>query len=55
MPTLTLNRATFANQPNETILDTLLRENIQIPNGCHQGVCQSCLLRSVDVPPSVSA
>ncbi|MCX7066343.1 MAG: FAD-binding oxidoreductase [Methylococcales bacterium] len=55
MSKLTLNGVTFTSQPNETVLDTLLRENIQIPNGCRQGICQSCLMRSVDVPPPVSA
>jgi len=55
MPKLILNGATFANQSDETVLDTLLRNNIQIPNGCRQGVCQSCLMRSVDAPPPVSA
>ena len=28
----------------ESILDALLREGHQIPNGCRSGVCQSCLL-----------
>lgn len=55
MPNLTINGATFASLADETVLDTLLRENISIPNGCHQGVCQSCLMRSIDTPPPVSA
>lgn len=55
MSKLTLNGATFTNQPDETVLNTLLRENVQIPNGCRHGVCQSCLMRSVDTPPPVSA
>ncbi|MFI3189217.1 oxygenase [Crenothrix sp. D3] len=55
MSKLTLNGTSFVNLANETVLDTLLRENIQIPNGCHQGICQACLMRSVDTPPPVSA
>ncbi len=55
MPNLTINGFTFASQSNETVLDTLLKENIQIPNGCRQGICQSCLMRSIDNPPPVSS
>lgn len=55
MPNLTINGSTFTSQPNESVLNTLLRENIQIPNGCHQGVCQSCLMRSLNTPPPASA
>lgn len=30
----------------ETLLDGLLREGLEIPNGCRSGVCQSCVMRS---------
>lgn len=55
MPNLTINGSTFVSQPDETVLDTLLRENIQIANGCRSGVCQSCLMRSLDNPPPASS
>ena len=40
-------------QPGETVLDALLREQVEIPYGCRQGACQSCIARSLDgAPPS---
>ncbi|OQK15473.1 oxygenase [Methyloprofundus sedimenti] len=42
-------------QPDESLLDALLREQIDISHSCRQGVCQSCLLRSLDSPPSTAA
>ncbi len=55
MKQITLGTTSITCQSDETVLDALLRENIQIPNGCRQGVCQSCLMRSLDNPPPVSA
>lgn len=55
MHSITIDGSKFFCQPGETVLDTLLRENIQIPNACRQGVCQSCLMRSLDKSPPVSA
>lgn len=46
---------TVIAENNETVLQSLLRSNIQVPYGCQQGVCQSCLMRSLDnAPPSSS-
>ncbi|MCF6202133.1 MAG: FAD-binding oxidoreductase [Methylococcaceae bacterium] len=36
---------------DETLLNALLRENVNISYGCQQGVCQSCMMRSLDSPP----
>jgi NAD(P)H-flavin reductase/ferredoxin len=55
MPNLTFEEHDFTCQPGETVLDTLLRGNCDIPNGCQQGVCQSCLMRSLDNAPPASA
>lgn len=55
MTILTLNGEKHACQANETVLDALLRANVEIPHACREGVCQSCLMRSLDAsPPSVS-
>ncbi|MBM4208172.1 MAG: 2Fe-2S iron-sulfur cluster binding domain-containing protein [Gammaproteobacteria bacterium] len=55
MTTIIFNGKKYRHQTNETVLDTLLKADIQIPNGCREGVCQSCLMRSLDaVPPSLS-
>lgn len=40
---------------DETVLDALLRDNVEIPFSCKQGACQSCMVRSLDVPPPASA
>lgn len=55
MRSITIGESTFSCQPDETVLETLLRENIQVPNGCRQGLCQACLMRSLDNSPPVSA
>jgi NAD(P)H-flavin reductase len=55
MKRLTFGDSTFRCQPNETVLETLLRENIQVPNGCRHGLCQACLMRSLDNSPPVLA
>ncbi len=55
MRSITIGESTFSCQPDETVLETLLRKNVQIPNGCRQGLCQACMMRSLDNPPPVSA
>jgi ferredoxin-NADP reductase/ferredoxin len=55
MRSITIGESTFPCQPDETVLETLLRENVQVPYGCRQGLCQACLMRSLDNPPPVSA
>ncbi len=52
---ITIGESTFSCQADESVLETLLKENIQIPFGCRQGVCQACLMRSLDNPPPESA
>ncbi|OAI17369.1 MULTISPECIES: 2Fe-2S iron-sulfur cluster-binding protein [Methylomonas] len=39
----------------ETVLDAFLRDGIEIDNGCRQGVCHACLVRSLDGPPPAAA
>ncbi len=55
MATLNYKQQDYICQKNETVLDTLLRENLNIAHGCRQGVCQSCIMRSVDTNPPVAA
>ncbi len=55
MATLTLNGNKHTCKANETVLDALLKANVDIPHACREGVCQSCLMRSLDVsPPSLA-
>ena len=42
----------FETEHNETVLHTLLRNNQQVPYGCQAGVCQCCLMRSLENAPS---
>jgi NAD(P)H-flavin reductase/ferredoxin len=44
MHTLTFNGQKLAVLDNETVLDTLLRNNIAIAYGCRAGACQACML-----------
>jgi len=42
-------------KPDESLLNALLREQVDISHSCHQGACQSCLLRSLDGAPPIEA
>lgn len=55
MSNIALGEQVYANQPGETVLDTLLRENVAIPYACKNGVCLSCMVRSVDAVPPAAA
>jgi len=55
MRRIIFGESTLSCQPDETVLETLLRENIQVPNGCRQGLCQACMMRSLDNSPPVLA
>jgi ferredoxin-NADP reductase/ferredoxin len=50
-----LGEQSLVCQSNETLLDALLREQIDISHSCRQGACQSCLMRSLEGPPPVEA
>ncbi|AMK75458.1 MULTISPECIES: 2Fe-2S iron-sulfur cluster-binding protein [Methylomonas] len=53
--TIALNEHQVHCQEHETVLDALLREKIDIPYGCRQGACQSCMVRSLEGEPPVEA
>jgi len=42
----------FAVEDNETVLDALLRQGVEVPNSCKAGACQCCMMRAVegDIP-----
>lgn len=52
---LTIGNNRVTCRPGETVLDALLRENINIPHGCKAGVCQSCVVQSLDAKPPEKA
>jgi len=45
MSTITFQETDIQLEPNESVLDGLLRNNFDIPHGCKAGACQSCLMR----------
>lgn len=55
MYTLTIEDNTYFCQPHETVLDTLLRENIAISYACKKGTCHSCIVCSSDILPPEAA
>lgn len=52
---LTIADNSYICQPTETVLDALLRENINIPYACKKGTCHSCMIRSTDTTPPKAA
>ncbi|CAM3718897.1 2Fe-2S iron-sulfur cluster binding domain-containing protein [Corallococcus sp. ZKHCc1 1396] len=46
--------AWYPLEPEETVLDGLLRQGVNVPHSCRAGACQSCLMRAVEgtVPPA---
>ena len=51
MTRIKFNDQVFETEENETVLHALLRNNVQVPYGCKAGVCQCCLMRSLDNSP----
>lgn len=52
---LTIDNNRVTCRSGETVLDALLRVNINIPHGCKAGVCQSCMVQSLDAKPPAAA
>lgn len=46
MPSLTYAGVAYQAAPEETVLDTLLRNGVPVAHSCRAGACQSCLLRA---------
>jgi NAD(P)H-flavin reductase/ferredoxin len=56
MTRIKFNDQVFETKHAETVLQTLLRNNQQVPYGCQAGVCQCCLMRSLnDLPPPTNS
>lgn len=55
MYTLTIDQNKHVCQLGESVLDALLRENINLPFACKKGTCHSCMIRSTDVTPPKAA
>lgn len=47
MPSIHFNGRSHYIQEGESVLDTLLSADYEIPNSCHAGFCQSCIMQVV--------
>lgn len=55
MPQIHFEGRPYELREQETVLEGLLRHGAALRSGCRSGVCQSCLLRSVDATPPAAA
>ena len=55
MTKLTIGKNSYNCQPDETVLDALLRQDVDISFACKKGTCHSCMLRSPDTTPPSKA
>ncbi len=55
MSTITFKTHQLTCHPDETLLDAMLRKNIDVPYNCKSGSCHTCLMRSSDQTPPVKA
>ncbi len=55
MYTLTIDQNKYVCQFGDSVLDALLRENINLSFACKKGTCHSCMIRSADVTPPTSS
>lgn len=55
MPRITVGEQSFTASKDSPLLDSLLQANIPIPYGCRQGVCQACMMLSLDATPPASS
>jgi NAD(P)H-flavin reductase len=53
--TLTVAGKAYSCQPEETVLDALIRQKVPVPYACRQQVCNSCMMRSLNAPPPLAA
>ncbi|MCX6380311.1 MAG: 2Fe-2S iron-sulfur cluster-binding protein [Armatimonadetes bacterium] len=55
MPTLTFQECTVECTPDETVLDALNRQGLEVPSSCRNGVCQTCLMHATEGNPPRTA
>jgi NAD(P)H-flavin reductase len=55
MSTITFKTHQITCHPDETLLDAILRNNIDVPHNCKSGSCHTCLMRSPDQTPPAHA
>ena len=55
MPKISYEGQVFDSKVDESVLDCLLRNGIQVPHSCKNGICQSCVLVCVEGEPSAES
>ena len=55
MPQLIINEQPYSYDDKETVLDALLRQEININHQCKKGSCHRCLLKSIDSNPPTNS
>ena len=55
MVKITLEEEIYTCQSDESVLDTLIREDVDISYSCQKGTCHSCLSRSIGLAPPEAA
>jgi NAD(P)H-flavin reductase len=55
MTKLSIGKNDYTCHPEETVLDALLRQDVDVSYACKKGTCHSCLLRSTTIKPPETA
>lgn len=55
MTKLIIGENNYTCQSDETVLDALLRQDVDVPYSCKKGTCHSCMLRSLDAEPPIKS
>ena len=55
MVRLTIEEKTYSCHADETVLDVLLREKVNISYACKKGTCHSCIVQSINTSPPEAA
>ena len=55
MTTISLDGKNYPCREKESVLDILLKADMPVAYGCREGVCQSCLMRSLTGKPPVDS
>ncbi len=55
MTRLKIAENNYSCEPEETVLDALLRQDVDISYACQKGTCQSCIARCTDGTPPVQS
>ncbi len=55
MASITIGESTYYLKDDETVLEALIRNDVEVRNSCRAGLCQSCVMKAVDGDVSADA